>query len=262
MTELALAIAGSGMTAQEKKMTVNAGNIANMNSAAYSAQLLILAPLPPKNEQRAGSINTADGSHVPSGIQIPSGVHPVAVIQDLRPGPQIQTGNDYHLAINGPGYFHIKLPSGGDAYTRAGVFTLDQDGTLVTLQGYKVQPEIKIPINTLNVTITPQGEVMAKIDGQLNLQSVGNIELATFANPGGLEHLYDNFYQETQVSGTANVSQPGSPGFGTVLQHWYEGSNVNAITAVTELIATQRAYEMNTKVLEAADKMMEAVKYV
>ena len=262
MTETALSIAATGMSAQQKKLEVDANNIANINSTAYSAQRILFVPLPFKSEQRAGSINAGDGSIVPSGIQIGTGVKPVAVVRDLTPGIQIQTNNDYDLAINGPGYFHIKLPSGEDAYTRAGTFTLDQNGVIVTLEGYIVQPEIKIPPHTLGVTITPQGEVMAKIDGQINLQSLGYIELAVFANPGGLDRIYDNYYQETQASGAATLGQPGTIGYGTLLQHWYEGSNVNAIAAVTDLITTQRAYEMNTKSMKTSDEMMQALKNI
>lgn len=262
MSETALSIAATGMSAQQMRLEVDSNNIANINSTAYKAQRALFAPLPFHDAKRIGSVNTSDGTFVPSGIQIGAGVKPVAVIRDLTPGIHIQTNNDYHVAINGQGYFHIKLPSGEDAYTRSGTFTLDQDGTIVTLEGYKVQPEIKVPQNTLGVEITPQGEVMAKVDGQTNLQSLGNIELAVFTNPGGLEAIHDNYYQETQVSGASTLGAPGGIGFGSLLQHWYEGSNVNAITSVTDLIATQRAFEMNTKSMKAADEMMQGLKNI
>jgi flagellar basal-body rod protein FlgG len=171
----------------------------------------------------------------------------------------VSTDNTYDVAIQGKGFFKITLPSGDTAYTRAGSFQLSPQGQVVTTEGFTVMPGITIPANAISVTIDPSGQVMAKIDGQVAPQNVGQLELATFPNEAGLEAKGDNLLLETPASGTATTSTAGSPGVGTILQGFLETSNVNVVQEITNLITAQRAYEMNSKVIQASDEMMRTL---
>jgi len=168
-----------------------------------------------------------------------------------------QTSNPYDLAINGAGYFHVTMPDGTDAYTRAGNFALSPEGQIVTQEGYVVAPGIAIPANATAVTINVQGQVQATIPGQTAPQTVGQFELTRFPNEGGLNLLGGNLLSETPASGSPQSAVPGSPGYGTIQQGFLEAANVNAVEEMTSLITAQRAYEMNTKVITAADQMLQ-----
>ncbi|MBL4803056.1 MAG: flagellar hook-basal body complex protein, partial [Emcibacter sp.] len=171
-------------------------------------------------------------------------------------GSVIGTENDLDLAINGSGYYRITLPSGEDSYTRAGAFQLGPTGQIVTLEGYTVGPGLTIPQEAIDISINPEGEVLVKIEGQIDPTNVGRLELVTFPNPAGLEAIGNNQFLETPASGAANVGVPNTPGFGALLQGFLENSNVNSVSEITSLITAQRAYEMNSKVISTADEMM------
>jgi flagellar basal-body rod protein FlgG len=160
------------------------------------------------------------------------------------------------MAIDGPGYFQIMLPSGEMGYTRAGSFQLSDQGELVTTDGYRVQPDVTIPQGTLDVIVSKTGQVQVKVAGQAELQTVGQLELATFINEAGLEAVGSNMFLETEASGQPTVSTPGEPSFGTLTQGFVEASNVNPVSEITSLITAQRAYEMNSRVVKAADEML------
>ena len=205
-----------------------------------------------------GAQSSDAGTIVPTGIQVGSGVKTGSVYRITEQGTPTMTNNPLDVAIQGKGYLQILLPSGETAYTRAGNFSTNDQGQIVTEDGYLVQPGITIPENATGITIGKTGLVQVNLDGQTDAQTVGQIELANFMNEGGLEAIGDNLYLETGASGAANIAAPGQPGFGTLLQNYTEASNVDAVSEITSLIVAQRAYEMNSKVITTADQMLQA----
>ncbi len=254
-----LDIAATGMLAQQLNVEVIANNIANMNTTGYKRQRAEFQDLLYQDQRRVGSVSSDAGTIVPAGVQIGLGVQPAAVYRISEQGAMTITDNNFDLAINGKGFFTIELPSGETGYTRSGAFQLSADGDLVTSEGYVVQPGITIPSDAISVTVNDSGEVWVNIDGQVAPQQVGQIELATFANEAGLRAIGDNLLLETPASGSASVAAPGSAGFGSIEQGALEASNVNVVAEITNLITAQRAYEMNSKVIQAADEMMSSV---
>jgi len=254
-----LNIAASGMLAQQTNVEVISNNIANMNTTGFKRQRAEFQDLLYQSEERVGTNSSDTGTIVPSGVQMGLGVKTAAVYRIGQQGNLMSTDNTYDLAIQGKGFFKIKLPSGDTAYSRAGSFQLSPLGKIVTTEGYEVSPGITIPNNAISVSIDASGEVMAKIDGNIAPQNVGQLELATFPNEAGLEAKGDNLLLETPASGTATTAVAGSPGVGTVLQGFLETSNVNVVQEITNLITAQRAYEMNSKVIETSDEMMRTL---
>ena len=254
-----LNIAATGMLAQQLNVEVISNNIANMNTTGFKRQRAEFQDLLYQSEERVGTNSSDEGTIVPSGVQMGLGVKTAAVYRIGQQGNLISTDNTYDVAIQGKGFFKITLPSGDTAYTRAGSFQLSPQGQIVTTEGYAVAPGITIPANSIAVTIDASGEVLAKIDGQVALQNVGQLELATFPNEAGLEAKGDNLLLETPASGTATTSTAGSPGVGTILQGFLETSNVNVVQEITNLITAQRAYEMNSKVIQASDEMLRTL---
>jgi len=259
----ALSTAATGMAAQELNVEVISNNIANMNTIGYKRQRAEFQDLLYQDMERAGSQSSADTSNiVPTGIQIGSGVKAGSVYRITQQGSVTQTNNQMDLAIQGRGYFQVLLPSGETAYTRAGNFSVNNAGVMVTDQGYQVIPQITIPANATAVTISSSGLVQATIPTSTTPSTVGQMELATFVNEAGLEAEGENLFQVSGASGAAVTGQPGAPGFGTVLQGYTEASNVDAVTEITSLISAQRAYEMNSKVITTADQMMSTTAQV
>jgi flagellar basal-body rod protein FlgG len=169
------------------------------------------------------------------------------------------TGNEFDVAIKGLGYFQVLLPSGETGYTRDGSFQLDQNGQMVTSEGYAVQPSITVPTDAVDVTINASGEVLVKLQNQTALANVGQLQLATFANDAGLEAIGNNLLLETEASGSAVVNNPGEPGYGAIEQGALETSNVNIVQEITSLIQAQRAYEMNSKIIQTGDEMLSTI---
>lgn len=252
-----LSIASTGMLAQQTNVDVISNNIANMNTTAFKRQRAEFQDLLYQQVARPGANTSDTGTKVPTGIQIGAGVRTGGVYRITEQGAMTNTGNTYDMAIDGPGYFQITLPSGDLAYTRAGSFQLSDQGELVTSDGYLVQPNITIPQGSLDVTISKTGEVQVKTAGQAQMQTVGQLELATFVNEAGLEAIGGNLFLETGASGQPTVSTPGQPAFGTLSQGFVEASNVNPVSEITSLITAQRAYEMNSRVLKTADEMLQ-----
>lgn len=252
----ALRTAASGMSAQQLNVEVISNNIANMNTVGFKRQRAEFQDLLYHNIERMGAQSSTQGTVVPTGIQVGAGVRAGAVYRITEQGTPSLTGNTYDLAIQGKGYFQITLPSGEIAYTRAGNFSPNGEGQLVTDDGYPVEPAITIPQDAIGVTISKSGQVQVTTQGQTEPQVVGQLELATFFNEAGLEAIGDNLLLETAASGPANIAAPGEPGFGQVLQHYTEASNVDAVSEITALIIAQRAYEMNSKVISTADEML------
>lgn len=254
-----LSIGATGMLAQQLNVEVISHNIANMTTTAYTRRRVEFQDLLYQNLRRTGSQSADDGSLVPVGVQVGLGVKTAAVYRITSPGNLTQTGNRLDTAINGRGYFQIALPDGDTAYTRAGAFQLSDDGTIVTVDGFAVEPNITIPENAIDVTINASGEVLVTVDGQVQQQNVGQFQLATFANEAGLLAIGENLFLETPASGTATTGVPASDGFGKMQQGFLETSNVNVVEEVTNLITAQRAYEMNSKVIETSDQMMSTI---
>jgi flagellar basal-body rod protein FlgG len=211
-----------------------------------------------QNLERPGSTSAASGAVLPLGIQIGVGVQTDAVGRITEQGGIANTQNPYDIAINGRGFFQVALPSGQTAYTRAGNLAVNADGALVTADGYLLEPSITVPQEAVGVQITRDGIVEVTMAGQTDPQQIGQMEIANFINPAGLEAIGDNLYLETPASGTVNTATPGSPGFGTLMQGYLELSNVNAVEEISSLIVAQRAYEMNARVITAADEMLQS----
>lgn len=253
----ALSIAATGMLAQQLNVEVISNNIANMNTTAYKRQRAEFQDLLYQNIERAGAASSDAGTVVPTGIQIGVGVRTAGVYRIASQGELINSDTPLDLAINGKGYFRVQLPSGEDAYTRAGSFQLSPQGEIVNSEGFPISPGITIPQEAIDISINANGEVMVKIDGQLEPQNVGQFELVTFPNNAGLQAIGDNLLLETPASGDATIGAPNTPGYGSVVQGYLERSNVNSVTEITMLIAAQRAYEMNSKVISTADEMLQ-----
>ena len=251
-----LAIAATGMLAQQTNVEVISNNIANMNTTAYTRRRTEFNDLLYQNLRRVGSASSDAGTIVPSGVQLGLGVKLGAVYRITTEGSMNNTGNTLDLAIQGKGYFQIQLPNGETAYSRDGSFQLSPDGEVVTHSGYTVLPGIAVPNNTVGISVNESGQVMVKLDGQVNQQVVGQFQVAVFPNEAGLEAKGDNLFTETPASGGAILGNPASVGFGSLLQGFLETSNVNVVAEITNLISAQRAYEMNSKVIQTSDEML------
>lgn len=252
----ALGTAATGMLAQQLNVDVISNNIANMTTTGFKRQRAEFQDLLYQDLRRAGAASSDAGTIVPSGIQIGVGVKTASVYRITDQGGMEATENTYDLAIQGEGYFRVLLPSGDEAYSRAGSFQVSAEGEIVTQDGFTVVPSITVPQDAISVTINPSGEVMVKLDGQVDLQTVGQLDLAIFFNEAGLQPMGDNLYAESPASGNPTIGVPGSTGFGTIRQGYLETSNVNSVSEITALISAQRAYEMNSKVITTSDEMM------
>ena len=252
-------IAATGMQAQQTNVEVISNNIANMNTTAYNQRRPEFTDLLYQSMRRVGANASDTGNIVPAGIQLGLGVKTTAVYRITSQGSLATTDNTLDVAIQGKGYLQITMPTGETAYTRDGSLQLSPQGQIVTQQGYPVLPGISVPTNAQSISINPNGQVSVKIDGQVTPQLVGQIQLAVFPNDAGLEARGDNLFMETPSSGAPTTAVPGSAGFGTVLQGFLESSNVNVVSEITNLISAQRAYEMNSKVIQASNEMMQTV---
>ena len=251
-----LSIAATGMMAQQLNVEVISNNIANMSTSGFKRQRAEFQDLLYQNLRRVGTNSSDAGTIVPAGVQVGLGVKTASVNRIMTQGNMDNTENKLDVAIQGRGWFRVELPSGEDAYTRAGSFQISPDGQLVTADGYTLAPGINIPPEATDITISRDGQVQVTISGQTESQVVGQIELSTFSNDAGLDPLGDNLFIETAASGAPTVGIPANNGVGSVLQGFLETSNVNAVSEITSLITAQRAYEMNAKVITASDEMM------
>ena len=251
-----LSIAATGMLAQQRNVEVISNNLANMNTTGFMRRRTEFHDLLYQNLRRAGTTSSDAGTIVPSGVQLGLGVKLAAVYRIHEQGNLSATDNTLDMAIQGKGFFQVTLPTGETAYTRDGTFQLNAQGQIVTHDGYLMNPGITVPANAVDVTINASGEVLAKIEGQVASQNVGQIQVATFANEPGLQAIGSNMYLETPASGNATAGTPASTGYGSILQGFLETSNVNAVEEISNLISAQRAYEMNSKVIQTSDDMM------
>lgn len=249
-------IAKTGLNAEQTRMDVIANNIANVNTTGYKRERAVFADLLYQNLRQAGA-QSSQQTQLPSGLEIGTGVRTVATERLFSEGNLTQTNNPLDVAINGNGFLQVLLPNGTLAYTRAGNLELNNQGQVVTPEGYPVQPAIAIPQGATSVTIAADGTVSVTLPGQAQAQQIGNLQLATFVNPAGLQASGDNQYLETTASGPPTTGQPGVNGVGTLRQGFLETSNVNVVQELVNMIATQRAYEVNSKMVQASNQMMQ-----
>ena len=251
-----LSTAATGMQAQQLNVEVISNNIANMNTTGFKRQRAEFQDLLYMNVERMGVTSSDGGTIVPTGVQVGTGVKAGSVYRITEQGNTSQTSNKYDLALQGEGYFVIQMPDGSNAYTRAGNFAVSPDGQIVSEDGFVVSPGIAVPEEAVDVTISAVGTVQARLAGEVDYQDLGQIDIARFINPAGLDAIGDNLFLENPASGAANLGTPGALGFGTVLQGFLETSNVNAVNEISALILAQRAYEMNSKVITTSDEML------
>jgi flagellar basal-body rod protein FlgG len=250
-----LSIAATGMSAQATNVEVIANNIANSNTTGFKRSRAEFTDLLYQVE-RGASVPAADGqSVVPEGAELGLGVRLSAIRSINLQGPISNTGNELDIAINGAGWMQVRNADGEIVYTRAGALNTNAQGQLVTGDGLLIEPQIAIPADTVKVEINKQGQIFAQVGGSNELQNVGQITLANFPNPAGLHALGSNMFQVSEASGAPVTGLPGDPSFGVLEQGYLEESNVDPVREITELISAQRAYELNSKVIQAADDM-------
>ena len=251
-------VAKTGLDAQQTRMTVISNNLANVNTTGFKKGRAAFEDLMYQTVKQAGGATTQQ-TEAPSGLNLGTGVRVVATEKMFTQGNMLQTGNGLDAAINGRGFFQVTMPDGSTAYTRDGSFQVSSQGELVTSSGYPIQPGITLPENAQNVTIGADGTVSVTVPGQSAPQQVGQILVADFINPAGLQPKGENLYTETAASGSPQSGAPGLNGLGTIQQGSLESSNVNVVEELVNMIETQRAYEMNSKAISTADQMLQYV---
>lgn len=255
----ALAIAATGMAAQQLNTEVIANNVANINTTGFKRSRAEFVDLLYQIERGGGTPTVGGAEVLPEGTRIGLGVRSAAVRNLHIQGALAQTGNSFDLALMGRGFFRVAGPDGETIYTRAGAFNKNASGQIVTTEGYVVQPAITVPLEATSVTVNDSGQIYAQVTGEVAPRLLGQLSIATFVNEVGLEPLGGNLYRESAASGAATVGIAGAVGLGSIKQGFLEASNVDSVKEITELIAAQRAYEMNSKVIQATDEMMGTI---
>ncbi|AIT80657.1 flagellar basal-body rod protein FlgG [Novosphingobium pentaromativorans] len=256
MPSSALQVARTGLEAQDQRMRVIANNLANVGTTAFKRDRANFATLAYQDARVAGADSSTETTYA-TGLNLGTGVAIQSTTRMETQGSLETTGNNLDLALDGDGYFQVQLPGGQLGYTRAGNFTRSSEGQLVTSQGYALQPSITVPDNATSITISTDGTVSAQIAGQSDPTQLGQITVASFTNPGGLQASSDNFMLETAASGPAQIGVPGENGRGQIRQGMLEASNVNIVEELVDMIETQRAYEINSKMISAVDQMLQ-----
>jgi len=251
----AMWISKTGVQAQDAKLQAIANNLANVNTVGFKRDRVVFEDLFYQVDQQPGA-QTADNT-VSNGVQLGNGTHIVGTQKVFTNGSLQTTSQPLDVAISGNGFLQVRRPDGTAAYTRAGQLQVDANGILVNAQGLPLVPQITVPNNALSVTIGANGMVSASVPGNVAPTELGQLTLTTFVNPAGLQAMGENLFQETAASGNPNEGQPGTAGIGTLKQGALEGSNVQVVEEMVDMIAAQRTYEMNTKVLSAADNMLQ-----
>ena len=248
-------IARTGLDAQQTSLDVIANNLANVSTNGFKRARAVFEDLLYQTIRQPGA-QSSQSTQIPSGLQLGTGAQPISTARIHTQGSLQQTGNDLDVAINGAGFIQVLLPDGTTAYTRDGSFQKDNQGQLVTSNGYPVQPNITIPADALTVTISNDGVVSVTQPGSSAVTQVGTMQVATFINVGGLQSIGENLFLETASSGAPTPSTPGSNGAGMLNQRYVETSNVNVAEELVSMIQTQRAYELNSKVVSTSDQML------
>jgi flagellar basal-body rod protein FlgG len=254
----ALWVAKTGLDAQQMRLAVVSNNLANVNTTGFKRSRAVFEDLLYQNVRQVGA-QSSQNTQLPSGLSLGTGVRPVATEKLFTQGNLVQTNNPLDMAIQGRGFFQVTTPDGTLAYTRDGSFQVDAQGQLVTSNGYVLQPAITVPQNTVSVTVGSDGVVSALVAGSTAPTQIGNLQLADFINPTGLQPIGENLYRESTASGSPQTGNPGLTGLGTLVQGSVESSNVNVVEELVNMIETQRAYEMNSKAIATADQMLQYV---
>ncbi|MGJ4947646.1 flagellar basal-body rod protein FlgG [Bradyrhizobium sp. HKCCYLS20291] len=254
----ALHTAATGMAAQELNVQVISNNIANLRTTGFKKQTAAFQDLIYEHMRRVGAQSSDQGTILPVGIDIGGGVKTVGTPRSMTQGTLSQTGNDLDLAITGEGFFKVLMPDGTYQYTRDGTFQMDNQGRIVTAQGNPVQPTISIPQNASGITVNAQGQVSVTVPGSTTSNIVGQIQVTRFINKAGLQPVGNNQFTDTPSSGAPQDGVANQEGYGAITQGSLEQANVDVVSEMSELIAAQRAYEMNAKVISAADQMMQS----
>jgi flagellar basal-body rod protein FlgG len=249
-------VAKTGLDAQQTRMDVVSHNLANANTTGFKSSRASFQDLVYQNLRQPGG-QTTEQTNAPSGLMLGTGVRVVGNEKLFTQGNAEQTGNSLDVMIQGRGFLQVTMPDGSIAYTRDGSLHMDQNGQVVTANGYAVDPAITIPANAQSITIGSDGTVSITVPGQAAPQQIGTVQLADFINPAGLQPNGDNLYLETASSGSPQIGQPGLNGLGTLQQGALESSNVNVVEQMVDMIETQRTYEMNSKAISAADQMLQ-----
>ncbi|MEM7446648.1 MAG: flagellar basal-body rod protein FlgG [Myxococcota bacterium] len=254
----ALNTAATGMVAQQTNIDVTANNMANVNTTGFRRARAEFQDLVYQTVRAPGG-RTGDGGTLPTGVQLGQGTRTVSTTLIHSQGSLQQTDGPMDLAIEGDGYFQVQRPTGELAYTRSGNLHADAEGNLVTVDGLAIEPNITIPLDATAITVTADGTISVQVAGQPNAQEVGRLQLAGFANPQGLLATGRSLFDQTDASGQPIVATPGQEGLGTIAQGFLEGSNVEVVNEMIDLISSQRAYDINQKVIEAADEMLKRI---
>jgi len=258
MTSQALWIAKTGLDAQQTRMSVISNNLANVNTTGFKRGRAVFEDLLYQNVRQVGSQSSQD-TQLPTGLMLGTGVRTVATEKLFTQGNSVETKSPLDIGIQGRGFFQIQLPDGTQAYTRDGSFHLDAQGQIVTASGNVLQPAITIPENSLSISIGADGSVSVAQQGNAAPTNVGNIQLADFINPTGLQPMGQNMLLESASSGSPQTGTPGITGIGTLSQGTLETSNVNVVEELVGMIEAQRAYEMNSKAISASDRMLQFI---
>jgi flagellar basal-body rod protein FlgG len=249
-------VAKTGLDAQQTRMDVISNNLANANTTGYKSARASFQDLVYQNLRQPGG-QTTEQTQAPAGLMLGTGVRVVGSEKLFTQGNIEQTGNSLDVAVQGRGFLQVTMPDGSIAYTRDGSLHMDQNGQIVTANGYAIDPAISVPANAQSITIGSDGTISVSVPGQAATQQVGTVQLADFINPAGLQPNGDNLYLETASSGSPQIGQPGLNGLGTLAQGALESSNVNVVEQMVNMIETQRTYEMNSKAVSAADSMLQ-----
>lgn len=249
-------IAKSGLEAQQMQMDVISNNLANVSTTGFKRSRAVFEDMLYQTLRQPGA-QSSQQTQLPSGLQLGTGVRPVATEKIFTQGNLQQTGNALDIAINGKGFFQVLMPDGTTAYTRDGSFQVDNQGQVVTASGYQIQPAITIPANAITVTVAKDGTVSVLQPGSTNPTQVGSLQLAGFINPAGLQSQGENLYVESAASGSPTANTPGTNGVGVLNQGMIETSNVNVAEELVNMIQTQRAYEINSKAISTSDQMLQ-----
>ncbi len=249
-------IAKTGMEAQQTQLDAISHNLANASTNGYKRGHAVFEDLIYQNLRQSGA-SSSDQTELPTGLQIGLGSRAVAMARNFSQGGLQQTGNPLDVAIKGNGFFQVQMPDGTTGYTRDGSFQLSASGQIVNNAGYVIEPGITVPANATAISISDTGQVSAVLPGQVNPQVLGQIQLANFANPAGLDPKGENLFAETTASGSPNTAAPASDGMGALSSGFVETSNVSVIDELVTMIQTQRAYEINSKAVQASDQMLQ-----
>jgi len=251
-------IAKTGLDAQQTQLDVISNNLANTSTNGFKRSRAVFEDLLYQTQRQPGA-NSSQNTQIPSGLQVGTGVKPVATVKNFTQGNLQQTGNGMDVAINGNGFFAVELPDGSQGFTRDGSIQVNSEGVMVTSNGFPILGPITVPAESQGITISPDGTVTAKIAGQAAPQTLGQLQLATFINPTGLSSEGQNLYRETAASGAPTLGTPGQNGAGILSQGYVETSNVNVVEELVGLIQSQRAYEINSKAISTSDQMLQRI---